>query len=141
MSDHRVFRARATASFDGGLDGEVKVRAVKRDIATGTEQLINVGYFSFGFFDDRQRFPSVKAPADALARRRMFVARRRLLTCTGGALDWHASLVKEAPALTLESSLRLFLTDERRWLSGREVLYMIHPVSYTHLTLPTNREV
>jgi acyl-CoA hydrolase len=115
VSDHLVFRARATASFDGGLDGEVKVRAVKRDIATGTEQLINVGYFSFGFFDDRQRFPSVKAPADALVRRRMFVARRRLLTCTGGALDWHASLVKEAPALTLESSLRLFLTDELRW--------------------------
>ncbi|CAH0379547.1 unnamed protein product [Pelagomonas calceolata] len=113
VSDHLVFRARATASFDDG--GEVKVRAVKRDIATGTEQLINVGYFSFGFFDGRQRFPDVKAPADALARRRMFVARRRLLTCTGGALAWHASLVKEAPALTLESSLRLFLTDELRW--------------------------
>ena len=73
VSDHLVFRARATASFDDG--GEVKVRVVKRDIATGTEQLINVGYFFFGFFDDRQRFPSVKAPADALVRRRMFVAR------------------------------------------------------------------
>jgi acyl-CoA hydrolase len=59
VSDHLVFRARATASFDDG--GEVKVRAVKRDIATGTEQLINVGYFSFGFFDGKQRFPDVVA--------------------------------------------------------------------------------
>jgi len=59
VSDHLVFRARATASFDDG--GEIKVRVVKRDIATGTEQLINVGYFSFGFFDGRQRFPDVVA--------------------------------------------------------------------------------
>lgn len=115
VSDHLVFRARATASYDRGRAGEVKVRVVKRDITTGSESLINVGYFSFGFFDEGQRFPDVKASADALARRKMFVARRRLLTCRGGALDWHASLHEEAPALTVESALRLFLTDELVW--------------------------
>ena len=37
VSDHLVFRARATASYDRGRAGEVKVRVVKRDITTGSE--------------------------------------------------------------------------------------------------------
>ena len=33
------------------------------------------------------------------------------------------------------------LEQEGVKLSDQEALYLLHPVSYTHLTLPTNREV
>ena len=32
-------------------------------------------------------------------------------------------------------------SDQRKWMLGRFIIPISQPVSYTHLTLPTNREV
>lgn len=125
VSDHLVFRARVNAVFDRGAACEVGVSVVKRCINTGKECSVNVGYFTLA----PQEAPAAAAAAAAVARfpplaptatgrgggrleaaawrRRLHVARRQLLTNSGGVLEWHPAIVTEAARVTIDAARRL----------------------------------
>jgi len=119
VSDHLIFRPRINAVFDDGATAEVEVTVTKRNIATGKEVDINTGYFYVHPISKNHTrpFPATEATQGSAWRRRHLEARRQLLTCTGGSIQWHSDLHEEAPLLTILSTLRLIHHDNEsvRW--------------------------
>ena len=125
VSDHLIFRPRLNATFDDGQSAEIEVRVSKRCIASGRECDMNHGYFYVSGYTRGEKvdkpFGTTKAfgcsalgkeiqcriTADTNWRRRLLLARRRLLGGTGEAVEWHSSLQDEAPLLTILAVLRL----------------------------------
>jgi acyl-CoA hydrolase len=128
VSDHLIFRPRLNAIFDEGRSAEVEVRVSKKSITTGVEISMNVGYFyvsgsavgtgtdiPFAFPNGRFRRSASeeemlqkKTQGDAAKwRRRLLLARRQLLEGFGDPVEWHPSLHRLAPLLTITSVLRL----------------------------------
>jgi acyl-CoA hydrolase len=119
VSDHLIFRPHINAVFDNGATAEVEVTVTKRNIATGNEVDINTGYFYVHPISKNHKrpFPATEATQGSAWRRRHLVARRQLLTCTGGPIQWHSDLHEEAPQLTILSTLRRIHHDHEsvRW--------------------------
>jgi len=130
VSDHLIFRPRLNAIFDDGGSAEIEVRVSKRDIKTGTECSMNVGYFyvsgvevrtgtdkpfatSLDFCSTASKDVRGRIKADATWRRRLLLARRRLLGGVGNAVEWHPSLQEEGPLLTILAVLRLVYHEDR----------------------------
>jgi len=128
VSNHLVFRPRLNAVFDDAKSAEVEVRVSRRSIDTGLEIHMNTGYFYIsGLAADNDKRPFAKSlefisqgevggkenmireqvRTDATWRRRLLLARRRLLGGLGEAIEWHPALQDEAPLLTILAVLRL----------------------------------
>mmetsp|Transcript_22890 Transcript_22890/g.66065 ORF Transcript_22890/g.66065 Transcript_22890/m.66065 type:complete len:638 (-) Transcript_22890:3384-5297(-) len=142
VSDHLIFRPRLNAIFDGGQSAEIEVRVSKRCIASGKECDMNVGCFYIsGYhtkgekvdkpFDATETFGwsaldkdiQKRITADAHWRRRLLLARRRLLGGIGEAVEWHPSLQDEAPLLTILAVLRLVHNEDKE--DGWEEFYCL----------------
>lgn len=130
VSDHLIFRPRLNTIFDDGQSAEIEVRVSKRCIASGKECQMNVGYFYISGYTKGKKLDTPfgaaetigcsalrkdmqdRINADANWRRRLLLARRRLLGGTGEAVEWHPSLQDEAPLLTILAVLRLVYTND-----------------------------
>ena len=130
VSDHLIFRPRLNAIFDDGQSAEIEVRVSKRCIASGRKFDMNVGYFYISGYTRGKKLDKPfgatesfgcsalgkgiqgRITADANWRRRLLLARRRLLGGTGEAVEWHSSLQDAAPLLTILAVLRLVHSED-----------------------------
>lgn len=131
VSDHLVFRPRLNAIFDDGQSAEIEVRVSKRCITSGRECDMNVGYFYVSGYTRGKKVDKpfgatetfgcsalgkdiqCRITSDANWRRRLLLARRRLLGGTGEAVKWHSSLQDVAPLLTILALLRLVHNEDK----------------------------